>query len=515
MKVLVVDFGSQYTHLIARRVRELGVYSEIAHNQLTPEDIGKDVGAVILSGGPKSVYEENSPKLRPDTLKFLLERDIPILGICYGHQLLAAELGGEVRRGDSGEYGITILNVLKDDLIMAGTPKVQKVWMSHRDKVVTLPDGAVVIARTRYSEIAAFRYGDKVYGVQFHPEVKHTEYGREILSNFLFRVAGLERSWSPEDLASEKVKRIKDQYRGGNVLIAASGGVDSTTAAVLTLRALGPDAVHLVVVDTGLLRAGEAEKVVRDLRKLGFKHVHLVNASSIFLSRLRGVTDPEEKRRVIARTFFEIFTEYAKKLEEEYGKFRYLVQGTIYPDRIESGRAGVGSARIKSHHNVTLTEVLDLELIEPINDLYKDEVRRLARALGIPDEIVYKHPFPGPGLAVRIVGEITPEKLRIARKAHSIVEEELKKAGLYRELWQAFPVVLPVRSVGVMGDERTYEYVVALRVVVSEDAMTAEFAKLPWNVIERIATRIVNEIEGVNRVVYDVTNKPPATIEYE
>ena len=515
-RVLVVDFGGQYAHLIARRVRELGFYAEVVpYDALGPGDVVR-AGALVLSGGPASVLEEGAPRLDASLLELALREGKPVLGICYGHQLLALALGGVVERGEVGEYGSATLEVLAEDPLFSGTPKVQRVWMSHRDQVASPPPGSVVLARTGACRIAAFRLsGARVYGVQFHPEVRHTEYGLRILENFLRGVAGLEPSWRPEDAVRSIVERVRAAYRGGNILVAASGGVDSTTAAYIVKLAVGPDPIHLVVIDTGLLREGEAERAVSTLRSLGFKHVHLVDASREFLGALRGVVDPEEKRRVIARVYFEILERKARELSAVYGEFRYLVQGTIYPDRIESGRAGRGSDRIKSHHNVTLPERLGLELIEPLADFYKDEVRRVALHLGLPEDLVYQHPFPGPGLAARIVGEVTEEKLRIVRQATRIVEEELRRAGLYRSLWQAFPVLLPVRTTGVKGDARSYEYAIALRAVVSEDAMTAEFAKLPWEVLERIASRIVNEVEGVNRVLYDVTNKPPATIEFE
>jgi GMP synthase (glutamine-hydrolysing) len=515
-RVVVVDFGGQYAHLIARRIRELGFYAEVVpYDTLKPEDVSS-AGAIVLSGGPSSVLEEGAPRLNPKLLERALKEDKPVLGICYGHQLLATALGGAVGKGAKGEYGSATLEVLADDPLFSGTPRIQKVWMSHRDYVEKLPPGSLVLARTEDCEIAAFRLaGAGVYGVQFHPEVKHTEYGARILENFLRGIAGLEPSWRPEDAVKNIIERVRAAYKGGNILVAASGGVDSTTAAYIVKLAVGSEPIHLVVIDTGLLREEEAERAVSTLRSLGFKHVHLVDASREFLGALKGVVDPEEKRRVIARVYFEVLERKAKELSAVHGEFRYLVQGTIYPDRIESGRAGRGSDRIKSHHNVTLPERLGLELIEPLADFYKDEVRRVAKALGLPEELVYQHPFPGPGLAVRVVGEVTEEKLRIVRRATSIVEEELRKAGLYRSLWQAFPVLLPVKTTGVKGDARSYEYAIALRAVVSEDAMTAEFAKLPWELLERIASRIANEVEGVNRVLYDVTNKPPATIEYE
>ncbi len=516
-KVVVVDFGSQYAHLIARRIRELRVYSEIVPHSAAKDVLGGEgVRGIVLSGGPRSVYEEGSPKIDRDFLESALSRGIPILGICYGHQLLAYVMGGRVERGPKGEYGISKLEVLEEDEIFRGLPRVQEVWMSHRDLVVELPDGFEVLASTEYCAIAAYKCERApVYGVQFHPEVVHTRYGKEILRNFLYSICGCSGNWVVEDLALRKMEEIRERAGEGNVLMAASGGVDSTTAAYLIGKALGFDRIHLVVIDTGLLREGEAEGAAEMLRRLGFSNVHLVDASDLFLERLRGITDPEEKRRVIASTYVEVLMAKARELEELYGDFRYLGQGTIYPDRIESGRAGSGSAKIKSHHNVVLSEALGLELLEPLLDLYKDEVRRLARSLGLPEEVIKRHPFPGPGLAIRIVGEVTREKLDVLRRVDRIVEEEMKKSGYYDKVWQAFPVLLPFKTVGVMGDERTYRYAVALRIVVSEDAMTAEFAKLPWELLEKISSRIVNEVLEVNRVLYDLTNKPPATIEFE
>lgn len=512
--VAVVDFGGQYSHLIARRVREHGVYSRIVPPDADLLRMGPL--AVIFSGGPFSVYEEGAPRVPGELVESMVDEGVPVLGICYGHQLLAQLVGGRVEVGESGEYGVSVMEVLEEDEIFHGTPRRQRVWMSHRDRVAELPGDYRVLARTSYTGIAAYRHREApLYGLQFHPEVRHTEHGHRILGNFLFRVAGLERNWGLVDLMEEAARRIREVYRGGNVIMAASGGVDSTTAAVLIRRVVGGESLHLVFVDTGLLREGEAERVPRVLRSLGFRNVHCVDAGRIFLERLRGVEDPEEKRRVIARTYLEVFEGARRRLEERFGRFLYLAQGTIYPDRIESGRGSGRADRIKSHHNVELPEGHGFVLIEPLADFYKDEVRRIAESIGLPPEVVRRHPFPGPGLAIRIVGEVTEERLGIIRRATRIVEEEFRRAGIYGELWQAFPVLLPIRTVGVMGDRRTYEYAVAVRAVLSEDAMTAEFARPPWDLLERISSRLVNEIEGVNRVLYDITNKPPATIEYE
>jgi len=515
--VIVFDFGSQYAHLIARRIRELKVYSEIVPFDVSLERVKslKPVG-VVFSGGPDSVYVANAPIPRKEVVDWILGENIPTLGICYGHQLLALILGGRVKRGVKGEYGYTVLEVLRSNELFQKTPKRQVVWMSHRDAVVEPPPASIVLAKTANTPVAAFKLREKpIYCVQFHPEVRHTEYGLKILENFLYSVCKCKGLWSLTNIAQEIVKDLRRTVKDGNVLIAVSGGIDSTTTACLMKEAIGPERVHLVVIDTGLLREGEAEKARELYEKLGFKYVHLVDARKTFLERLKGVTDPEEKRRIISEKYFWVLDEKARELSMKYGPFKYMAQGTIYPDRVESGATGRSTAKIKSHHNVVLAHLSSLKKVEPLKDLYKDEVRRLASSIGIPREVVVKHPFPGPGLAIRVIGEVTEEKLRILRKVDEIVKEEFKKAGLYEQVWQAFPVLLPFKTVGVMGDERTYRYAIAIRVVVSEDAMTAEFAKLPWSLLERISTRIVNEVEEVNRVLYDITNKPPATIEFE
>jgi len=513
-KIIILDFGSQYTHLIARRIRELKVYSEILPFDTPLEKITDgDVKGVILSGGPDSVYRPTAPKLKKEVEEWLLKGEIPVLGICYGHQLLAYLLGGRVERGKKGEYGRADIEIVEKNELFKGLPARQVVWMSHGDWVSKVPPKAEILARSG-EIIVAFRL-DKFYGVQFHPEVRHTQYGRAILNNFLFEICKCSGSWKMGDIVEKIIEDIKQEAPTGNVLMAASGGVDSTTSACLIKMALGPERIHLVVIDTGFLRKEEAEKAVKMYRKLGFKHVHLIDARKEFLSALKGVVDPEEKRRIISQLYFKILDEKASKLAEKYGEFKYLGQGTIYPDRVESGVTGRKTARIKTHHNVVYAHLSKLVKLEPLKDLYKDEVRKLAKLIGIPEEVVYRHPFPGPGLAIRVLGEVSEKKLEILRKVDRIVEEELRKAGLYRNLWQAFPVLLPVKTVGVMGDERTYKYAIAIRAVVSEDAMTAEFAKLPWSLLEKIGSRIVNEVREVNRVLYDITNKPPATIEFE
>lgn len=514
--VVVLDFGGQYAHLIARRVRELNYYSQLLPFDVSLHDfLSANPVAVIFSGGPASIYVEGAPKPRDEVLKHIVENKIPLLGICYGHQLIASIFGGHVARRERAEYGSSVLRIVKNDPLFYGTPETQRVWMSHRDAVEMLPLDFEVLASTDYSEVAAFKHKTlPIYGVQFHPEVRHTEYGKTILSNFLSRIAGLQPNWFVEDEARQIIEGMRHRLKG-KILMAVSGGVDSLTAALMILKAVGNENIYLVHVDTGLLREGESERVLTTLRKLGFGNIYFVDASQLFLERLKGVVDPEEKRRIIARTFADVFKEKALELNSKVGGFRYLAQGTIYPDRVESGATGKATAKIKSHHNVVMESIPGLELVEPLADFYKDEVRKIARSIGIPDDIVIQHPFPGPGLAVRILGEVTVEKLKILRKATSIVEEEFKRKGLYEKVWQAFPVLLSIKSVGVKGDIRSYEYVLALRVVESEDAMTASFAKLPWDLLECLAERLVNEVEGVNRVLYDVTNKPPATIEFE
>ncbi len=497
----VVDLGSQYTHLINRRVRELGVRGEIIPwRDFKPRE---DVDGVILSGGPRSVYEEDAPTIDRSYLDELSDRGVPVLGICYGHQLLAQLYGGRVERG-AGEFGVATLYLRARDQIFKGLRRREKVWMSHRDQVVEPPGGSKVLAYTRNTRIAAFRLPNGFYGVQFHPEVKHTPRGRKVLDNFL-TICRARRDWNMMGYAEEKIEEVRRRVGRGKVLVAVSGGVDSMTAALLMKRAVG-DGLEVLFVNTGLLREDEPKEVLNILKRMGFR-VRYIDASYEFLKALRGVVDPEEKRRIIAEKFAEIFS-------RESRGFEFIGQGTIYPDRIESAASSRAAHRIKSHHNVVMPDT-GRELIEPLSGLYKDEVRELARMLGLPRKLVERHPFPGPGLAIRIVGEVTEDKLRMLRKADKIVEEEMRRSGYYRKVWQAFPVLLSLRSVGVQGDRRTYEYMIALRIVKSADAMTASFAKLPWSLMEKISSRIVNEVEGVNRVLYDVTNKPPATIEFE
>ena len=517
--VLVIDFGGQYAHLITRRIREIGVYSElIAYSDVAEEQTlnEKKLGAVILSGGPSSVYDKEAPAVSRRFLDALAEKHIPILGICYGHQLIAHLFGGKVEPASNREYGKVKLTVTDKTDLLKGLGDNEIVWMSHGDQVVTLPQGFKKLASTVICPNAAFRSKELgIYSVQFHPEVRHTLNGMKILRNFVLHICNLTPTWNPGDFIDTAIQKVKDQVSGGRVVMGVSGGVDSTVAAELIHRAVG-DNIHSIFVDTGLLREGEAEQVNETFtRQLHFKNFHCVDASELFFSKLKGVEDAEEKRRIIGSTFIEVFESKARELKDEYGEFEFLGQGTIYPDRIESAQASKASSRIKSHHNVVLPEWMHLKLVEPIRDLYKDEVRVIAEKLGIPDDITWRQPFPGPGLAVRCPGEVTKEKLGILRGADAIVRAEIKKAGLEKKLWQAFAAILPVKTVGVMGDHRTYQYAVAIRAVESEDAMTANFSKLPWDLLERIASRIVDEVKGVNRVLYDLTDKPPATIELE
>jgi len=503
-RIVVLDFGGQYSHLISRRIRELGTYCEVLPCDTPIEELRRipDLKGLILSGGAASVYEEGSPKC--DERIFGL--GIPVLGICYGHQLIAHLRGGKVVRGESGEYGVTEFKVTKKSKLFEGLKGKERVWMNRRDVVRKLPEGFEVIGSTDHSPIAAFE-GKNVYGVQFHPEVSHTPNGTRILENFL-SICKARRAWSMRDFAKRTISDLRERLKGKKAIIALSGGVDSSTAAILVSKAIGKDLVA-VYVDTGLMREGDREFVEKVFSKFDLK-LRIVDAKERFFNALKGVTNPEEKRRAIGKLFVEIFEEMAREEGAEV-----LVQGTIYSDRIESGITKY-SSRIKSHHNVAgLPRELNLELCEPLKDLYKDEVRRLAKELGLPDEIIKRHVFPGPGLAIRVVGEVTPEKVEIVRKASYIVEEELKKAGLYDGVWMAFAVLLPIKSVGVQGDERSYKHPIVVRIVESRDAMTANFFRVPYEVLERISTRITNEISQVNRVLYDISNKPPATMEWE
>jgi GMP synthase (glutamine-hydrolysing) len=504
--VLVVDFGAQYAQLIARRVRECHVYSEIVPYDAPPEDLAaRRPAGVILSGGPASVYEAGAPALN----RGVLDLGVPVLGICYGQQAMAQVLGGEVAATGVREYGNTALRA-SGGLLFRDLPPEQTVWMSHGDAVVRAPEGFRATAATEGSPVAAMEDPEHgLFAVQFHPEVVHTPHGTEILKRFLYDVCGLLPDWTPVSVIDRAVERIRDRVGDARALCALSGGVDSAVAALLVHRAIG-DRLQCVFVDTGLLREGEPEQVEETFgRHFRVPLVH-IKAEDRFLARLEGVDEPEEKRRRIGEEFIRVFEEVAR----DHREARFLVQGTLYPDVIESGSRT--AAKIKSHHNVGgLPERMDLELVEPLRDLFKDEVRRVGEELGLPEEIVRRQPFPGPGLAVRIVGGVTRERLGMVRGADRIVQEEVRRAGLTGDLWQAFAVLLTLRSVGVMGDGRTYQHPVVLRAVTSEDAMTADWARLPHEVLGRISSRIVAEVPGINRVVYDVSSKPPATIEWE
>ena len=507
--IVILDFGSQYTQLIARRIRESHVYSEILPYNASIEEIKKhNPKGIIFSGGPASVYEPDAPK--PDPRVF--ELGLPILGICYGLQLIVDHFGGKVIKAEKHEYGRAELEVLDHEDLFYNIPNYIHVWMSHADRVEKLPEGFETIARTFNAPYAAIRNKEKkIWGVQFHPEVSHTYLGKEILENFAVRICGCKQDWTMGRFLMEKEVEIRKMVGDKKAICALSGGVDSAVAAVLVYNAIG-DNLTCIFVDNGLLRKGEREQVEKTFRDNFHIPLIVVDAKDRFLNALKGITDPEQKRKIIGNLFIEIFEEEAKKIPD----VEYLVQGTLYPDVIESVSVKGPSAVIKTHHNVGgLPEKMNLKLIEPLRELFKDEVRELGKELGLPDEIVYRHPFPGPGLAIRIIGEVREPDLEILREADAIVVEEIKKAGLYRQLWQAFAVLLPVHTVGVMGDYRTYEKVIAVRAVESTDGMTADWARLPYETMDMIMRRIINEVQGVNRVVYDITSKPPGTIEWE
>ena len=508
-QVVVIDYGGQYSQLIARRVRECGVFSELLPHHVGLEEVARRrPKGVILSGGPASVYEDGAPPLERE----LLDLGVPVLGICYGMQLIARELGGRVEGAEVGEFGRSDLVVAEPGRLLAGTPRQQSCWMSHRDTVFAPPPGFTALASSTASPVAAFESTDRgIYGIQFHPEVVHTPYGKQVLTNFLEDVCECERSWSPRSVIDEQIDAIRAQVGDGRAICGLSGGVDSSVAALLVHRAIG-DRLTCVFVDHGLMRKNESDQVVSTFRHNFQIPLIAVDASERFLARLAGVTDPEEKRKRIGAEFIRVFEEEAGKLDDVH----FLVQGTLYSDVIESG-GSTGAATIKSHHNVGgLPDDLDFELVEPLRALFKDEVRAVGEELGLPERLVWRQPFPGPGLAIRIVGgEATRERLEILREADAILQDEIRKAGLYRDLWQSFCVLPDIRTVGVQGDSRTYGKVIVIRAVTSDDAMTADWARLPYDLLEQIASRMTGEIRPVGRVVLDITSKPPGTIEWE
>ena len=507
--ILILDFGSQYTQVIARKIRESHVYCEIFPGNKKLDEIENlsTVEAIILSGGPASVYEKDAPK--PDSK--IWQMNVPILGICYGMQLIAQQLGGKVQHSKNREYGLADIVIKSKSLLYAGLKNKMPVWMSHGDKLTKLPKGFKVVASSKNCPNATI-VNDKgtIYGVQFHPEVHHSPFGKQILDNFLFKVCKVKQDWTMKNYIKDEIARIKKQVGKGKVLCALSGGVDSSVAAIMMHKAIGKQLVS-VYVDHGLQKLGETERVRKIFGKKFGKNLIIVDAKKLFLNKLKGVTEPEQKRKIIGHTFIDVFEKEAKKVKN----IDFLLQGTIYPDVIESAKIGK-AVTIKSHHNVGgLPEKMKMKLVEPLKSLFKDEVRQLGRELNIPNEIIDRQPFPGPGLAIRTLGEITEEKLRIVKEADAIVDQEIRKAGLYEKIWQSFAIILPVKTVGVMGDQRTYEHVIVIRAVNSVDAMTADWVKLPYEILGKISSRIINEVKGANRVVYDISQKPPATIEWE
>lgn len=505
--IVVLDFGGQYNQLIARRIRDLGVYSELLPYN-TPVERIKQLSpkGIVFSGGPSSVYAENAPHIDPA----LYDIGVPIFGICYGMQLMAHQLGGKVERANKREYGKSDVDFVQGSKLIKGLEVKQTVWMSHGDHVVELPTGFILDASTEHAPIAGFAHADRnMYGVQFHPEVRHSVQGNEMIKNFLYEICGCEGNWSMETFIEDAIRDIRAQVGDNKVLCALSGGVDSSVVAMLIHKAIG-DQLTCMFIDHGLLRKGEAESVMETFVGKFDMKVIKIDAKERFMSKLAGVDDPEKKRKIIGNEFIYVFDEESAKFDD----FKFLAQGTLYTDIVESGTATAQT--IKSHHNVGgLPEDIKFELVEPLKALFKDEVRKVGTECGLPDEIVWRQPFPGPGLAIRVLGEVTEEKLEIVRESDYILREEIAKAGLDREIWQYFTALPNMKSVGVMGDERTYSYTVGIRAVTSIDGMTADWARIPWDVLEKISVRIVNEVENVNRIVYDVTSKPPATIEWE
>ena len=508
-KILIIDFGAQYSQLITRRVREAHVYSEIHSSDISLEEVIKmNPSGIILSGGPMSVYDSGSPQIDQEILKL----GIPVLGICYGHQLICKAFGGEVEPARDREYGKTILRITGESRLFENVIKSSIVWMSHGDYLTKLPEGFNVIGQSDHSPFCVISNDEKnIFGVQFHPEVVHSVEGRKIINNFVYRICQCTGDWTPQNFIEDSVEKIKNSVGKSKVICALSGGVDSTVAAVLVKMAIGENLIS-IHIDTGLMRKNESEKIGKMFdEKLDLNHIH-IDASERFLKNLAGVVDPEKKRKIIGNTFIEVFEEEAKK----HGDSKFLVQGTLYPDVIESMPIKGASATIKTHHNVGgLPEIMNLKLIEPFRELFKDEVRSVGRELNIPEEFIERHPFPGPGLAVRVIGEVTKEKLDILRDADDIFINEIKGAVLYNQIWQAFAVLLPIQSVGVMGDLRTYDFVLALRAVTSVDGMTADWFRFEHNFLEIVSNKIINKVRGINRVVYDISSKPPSTIEWE
>ncbi|RMD68834.1 MAG: glutamine-hydrolyzing GMP synthase [Cyanobacteria bacterium J149] len=514
--IVILDFGSQYSELIARRIRETEVYSEVISYRTSAEQLRQiNPHGIILSGGPNSVYDEGAPLCDPE----IWNLGIPVLGVCYGMQLMVKQLGGTVERATRGEYGKASLLIDDPTDLLTNVEEGSTMWMSHGDSCTQLPEGFKILAHTDNTPCAAIaQHKQKLFGVQFHPEVIHSQYGTALIRNFVYHICGCEPTWTTEAFVEESIREIRAKVGDKRVLLALSGGVDSSTLAFLLHEAIG-DQLTCMFIDQGFMRKGEPERLMEIFDQQFHINVEYVNARDRFLAKLEGVTDPEEKRRIIGHEFIQVFEEESNRL----GPFDYLAQGTLYPDVIESADTNVDpktgervAVKIKSHHNVGgLPKNLRFKLVEPLRKLFKDEVRKVGRSIGLPEEIVSRHPFPGPGLAIRILGEVTAEKLNILRDADFIVRDEIKKWDMYHDFWQAFAVLLPVRSVGVMGDKRTYAFPVVLRLITSEDGMTADWARPPYDLLEQMSTRIVNEVKGVNRVVYDITSKPPGTIEWE